>query len=458
MNNRRKLAAKIGVAVALMATSMFAFQPAAQGDVRVRASTLTAGVTYSAYTIAGPNRVKLVTVDADASNAEIDVALAKSTLPGWSRPSTMGTQHDALVAVNGDFGFSPGRPAHLFAEDGQMVTTSKLGNDGKNFAISSDEQDQYVGQPGTEITVMQVASRRTFTAEHFNEGQPKATEISAFSPAGGSLERPGNGCSARLMPSTGPGWSGGQMGVQRDFTVDTVACGGSLAVNGGIVLVAQSGTSRADQIRGLVRGETVRLTWSLGWRGVLDSIGGSPVLLENGKVIVSACSAYLCQRHPRTAVGFKSNGDVLIMQVDGRTSASIGLTLVGLANEFKRKGAIYALNLDGGGSSSMWIRGKGVVSSPSDGSERSVSSALLVLGGPDSGDPNNMAPRAPVSDADASAAEAVAADDFAAAVADPASTGGLLDYELTQRSRTRAPLELDPELQGMLDSFYAAQG
>ncbi len=457
MRNRRRLAARSGAAIVLMATALLAFQPSAQGDVGVRA-TLTTGVTYRAYTIAGPNRIKLVTVDADASNAEIDVALAKSTLPGWSKPSAMGMQHDALVAVNGDFGFSPGRPAHLFAEDGDLVTTSKLGNDGKNFAISSDEQDQYIGQPGTAITVMQVASRRTFTVERFNEGAPKSSEIAAFSPDGGTLERPGNGCSARLMPSTAPGWPTGQMGLQRDYTVDTVACGGSLAVNGGIVLVAQSGTSRADQIRGLVLGETVRLTWSLGWRGVLDSIGGSPVLLENGKVMVSACGDYLCQRHPRTAVGFKSNGDVMIMQVDGRTSASIGLTLVGLAKEMQRKGAVYALNLDGGGSSAMWIRGKGIVNSPSDGGERSVSSALLVLGGPDPGDPNNMAPRAPVSETDVATAEEEATEDFAAAVADPASTGGLLDYEATRHSGTRAPMVLDAELQGMLNDFYAAQG
>ena len=79
----------------------------------------------------------------------------------------------------------------------------------------------------------------------------------------------------------------------------------------------------------------------------------------------------------------------------------------------------------------MWIRGKGVVNRPSDGSERSVSNALLVLPGTDAGDPRMSTPRvSPVVEELAAPLDAAAqriAEE--AAYADPASTGGLLDFE-----------------------------
>ena len=65
------------------------------------------------------------------------------------------------------------------------------------------------------------------------------------------------------------------------------------------------------------------------------------------------------------------------MVVDGRQSASVGMSLGELANFFQRLGVDSAMNLDGGGSSSMVVRGR-VVNHPSDGFERSVTNALLV--------------------------------------------------------------------------------
>ena len=65
-------------------------------------------------------------------------------------------------------------------------------------------------------------------------------------------------------------------------------------------------------------------------------------------------------RHPRTAIGIKENGDVLILVVDGRIpDYSNGATLVDLALTLKAFGAVDSINLDGGGSSIMLIRPDG---------------------------------------------------------------------------------------------------
>ena len=88
--------------------------------------------------------------------------------------------------------------------------------------------------------------------------------------------------------------------------------------------------------------------------------------------------------HPRTAVGIDADGRrLLILVVDGRSSASRGYTMVELADMMTALGAENAINLDGGGSSTMYTRtgtgAMGIVNEPSDGSERLVPNALGVV-------------------------------------------------------------------------------
>jgi exopolysaccharide biosynthesis protein len=89
------------------------------------------------------------------------------------------------------------------------------------------------------------------------------------------------------------------------------------------------------------------------------------------------------EMHPRTAIGIdRDTGQVLMLVVDGRQSFSRGYTMVELANLMTSLGAEDALNLDGGGSSTMIALDAlgqiGVRNSPSDGVERLVANGLSV--------------------------------------------------------------------------------
>ena len=89
-------------------------------------------------------------------------------------------------------------------------------------------------------------------------------------------------------------------------------------------------------------------------------------------------------RHPRTAVGYRPDGTVVIIVVDGRQpSISNGASLVDLASIFWELGCSDAVNLDGGGSSTFILAGgQGgytVRNSPSDGRLRKIQNSLLVL-------------------------------------------------------------------------------
>ncbi len=116
-----------------------------------------------------------------------------------------------------------------------------------------------------------------------------------------------------------------------------------------------------------------------------NAVGGSNIMLANGRVVdVGPGTEFGKTRHPRTAVGFKANGDVVIIVVDGRQSAiSNGASLTDLAKIFFELGCTDALNLDGGGSSTFVITDKNgsfkVKNSPSGGTLRVIQNSLLVL-------------------------------------------------------------------------------
>lgn len=96
-------------------------------------------------------------------------------------------------------------------------------------------------------------------------------------------------------------------------------------------------------------------------------------------------------RHPRTAIGIKANGNVLLLTVDGRQANSAGMSLFELTKIMKWLGCTSAINLDGGGSTALWVSGygeNGVVNHPSDNKkwdhegERKVANVIFIKGKP----------------------------------------------------------------------------
>ncbi|MEV0143376.1 MULTISPECIES: phosphodiester glycosidase family protein [unclassified Nonomuraea] len=111
------------------------------------------------------------------------------------------------------------------------------------------------------------------------------------------------------------------------------------------------------------------------------AVGGNYVLIKDGVVQTSSDPA----AHPRTAVGFSADGrKMYLLTVDGRQADSRGVTLNELAAMMAELGAANALNLDGGGSSTLLAREPGqaaaqVENSPSDGGERHVPNGLALF-------------------------------------------------------------------------------
>lgn len=113
-------------------------------------------------------------------------------------------------------------------------------------------------------------------------------------------------------------------------------------------------------------------------------IGAGPRLVKDGKVFVTAAEEKFPNdirngRAPRSAVGVTIYGDYIFAVVDGRQAHSRGCTLEEWANILaKHFGAYNAINLDGGGSTELIVKDS-LVNKPSDGRERQVASALVIL-------------------------------------------------------------------------------
>jgi len=321
-----------------------------------------------------------VSLDGEAT---VDVALASDGLAARQPATRIAARHDALAAVNGDFALPSGKPLHPFAEDGDLKLSSLKASG--NFALSADQTEVYLGQP-----VLQLTSSRpgggSWLFDRWNSGTPSFSEIAAYSPPAGQEDRPPKwACAARLLPAGARRWGPDRNGVARDFRVDVVSCRESrLGREGGVVLAARPTSEGALLLSSLRIGERLTLTWSFGWRGVADSIGGFPLLVHDGGVRARPCDGLLCQLHPRTGVGLTSEGHVLFVVVDGRQEDSRGITLLEFARILRDLGAIDALNLDGGGSTTMVVKGS-IVNDPSGGFERPTSSVVLILPGKDKG-------------------------------------------------------------------------
>lgn len=119
-------------------------------------------------------------------------------------------------------------------------------------------------------------------------------------------------------------------------------------------------------------------------------LASGPIMLENGRISDwSACGkSFIEERHPRSAIYIKADGTVVFITVDGRSEGNAaGVSIPELAFLIRILGGKEAINLDGGGSTTLWLKGapeNGVLNYPSDNKlfdhagERSVSNIFYV--------------------------------------------------------------------------------
>jgi hypothetical protein len=142
------------------------------------------------------------------------------------------------------------------------------------------------------------------------------------------------------------------------------------------LMVLSVGPKIASQVSGVKAGDVVTISTSTSpdMAGSTSAIGGGPALVRGHQPLTFHG---LQPRHPRTAIGWNKDYFFLV-EVDGRQRDSVGMSFPELADYMVKIGCDEALNLDGGGSATLWAYGT-VMNNPSEGHERPAANALVVV-------------------------------------------------------------------------------
>jgi hypothetical protein len=284
----------------------------------------------------------------------------------------LATDAKAIAAVNaGYFSFKPEIPVGLLVQGGHVLT-SPIYN--RSFLAWPNQGRPFLGR--TQVA-MDLLSPTGQSAEIDWVNYPRQrNSLAVFTDRYGARTQ---------TVADGPTW---EIAVNADGRIETADIHDLPIPPGGFVATAQ-GPSATWLKREFPVGGLAALKPKLDriWPGLTDAVAGGPTLLKDGVIAVTSLEEKFAPdiaqgRAPRTGIGLHADGTVTLAVVDGRNPGhSIGMTLIEFAQQFKTLGANQALNFDGGGSSTMVIQGR-VVNKPSDGVERSVTTALGLIAGP----------------------------------------------------------------------------
>lgn len=384
----------------------------------------TPAVTYTGYyggETTGPWVVNVLEVDPNRFGGTLVPELATEIVPGKKTVTDISDRTGSLAGVNGGYFVveeddgTPGDLAGISVVDGEPVSEAVNGKTslilptetGKGAYVATLSSEQIVTasdgarrmvdgmnrKPGLIRSCGGVGGDRPTELPKHDVTCTDESELILFTPIFGETSEAGDGVEAALDTS-------GKVTELREER------GGEI-LSGGSVLSGTGGA--ANWLRDHARpGAELSVSTDISSsevpatvEGASGIINGGPRLLRDGEPDITASAegfnwegdpgfyyAFGVQRNPRTLAGIKRDGSLLLVTVDSpQPGYSVGLSFEESARLMRALGATDALNLDGGGSTTMTI-GEMLINRPSDKTgERPISDALLLLGNglPDTG-------------------------------------------------------------------------
>jgi hypothetical protein len=364
----------------LLLIALFLLVPAA--PAAAQPIQVMPGVTYEhklRWTPGGPLSMYVITAPKPGGLYSLTPLLSNNAITGRETVSSMErrvTRQMTTIGVNGDFfNWLGGWPSGLLMQGGVMEHHPAA----NRSAVGIDSAGELHVDRLPFVAFWQGFSGLTYPIGQLNE-PPRANSTTLFTPAWGASTPPLNALAAVLAPFP-PAMP------FRDLTgmVTSIVSRSSVPIpRNGAVLVARGKSETALQSEASV-GEplTVRLSLPPDWATVTDAVGGGPALVRDGQPIAhsgeSLTNIQLNGRDPRTAIGQRADGGIVMVAVDGRRPGwSIGFTNMDLALALISRGCVTGFALDSGGSTTVAFDGQ-LLNRPSDPSgERPVAEALVI--------------------------------------------------------------------------------
>lgn len=348
------------------------------------------GVTFYRSTdsslVASAGRIAMTLLSLDPERVQLSAALSNDEVMGAETVPAIAQRRGAVAAINGGFfNTRNGEPVSLLKVSGELVSD--------NAAVKGVALIRSPVRGKTTLEFDQASVRQTleFTAGGRKWSIPidgvdttrERGKLMIYSPGYHSdTDTAGNGIEWVLegqpLAVTAVHRDAGRTPIPRSGAV--LSFGGldpppSLAVLTPGTRVSITTTWRS--LNGVPASHFDRADHIVNGAGLLRRGGRIPQNWERGEGL--SVTNFIAMRHPRTVIGVDGKGTIWLAAIDGRQpNHSIGMTFEDMQRLCDRLGLRDALNLDGGGSTTMVVNGA-IVNKPSDiGGPRAVSDALLV--------------------------------------------------------------------------------
>lgn len=366
------------------------------GTADSAARVIAPGVTLRTIALPeGPWMIHVLAVDLKRPDLTIDAARACDRFIGRERPSAISHRMNAdgahvIAAINAgffDLEGGTGISENNVVVDGEIVkgvaVTESPFDRGRH--VHSQVAIEKDGRPAIDqfrLAGTVRSSRGRWTLGTIN-GAPAAGTVALYTEWMGRAPRFPSNVRSVAIPLERIRVAGDTLRYRVRADLPNVSSADTSATR---ALLVGAGTT-ATPLSTLRPGDVVTVVATIAPGGTPHAlVGGWPRIVRNGVSVAAAADSiegtgpkFSAARHPRSAVGITRGGDTLLfVAVDGRQAASVGMTLTELAQAMLGFGAWNALNLDGGGSTTLVVDDS-VVNSPSDPTgERAVGDVLLL--------------------------------------------------------------------------------
>jgi len=326
----------------------------------------TAGIAHIKkikYINSKPVKINIVEVNTKVNPyLKIQPQTASEKLNSKSTVRKIAQKNGSIVAINGGF-FKPqtGVPLGALMIDGKVLTGPIYNRVG--IAIFENNHKTSFKMTNIEFEINAITKNNTVRIDNINQPRMLQSYLLLYtSDWGKTIPAP---------PKTG--WNM----IIRDNKIIKITANSTEIEENDMVLQGNK-----DKLSKLAQDGEIKIEIKLQQelQGAKHIIGAGPYLVKDSQIYVDTQTQRLqaiSGKNPRSAIGYKHDGTLIIVTVDGREETSVGMTLRELAVLMKNLGCEYAMNFDGGSSSAIYVKGR-IANSAVSKEGIAVSNALTV--------------------------------------------------------------------------------